>query len=175
MFYRPDVVLMDVVMPELDGIAALREIIDQAPDQLVIILTGSKDADLGLIGLRAGAAGHLTKDLEIDSLPRVIAGALAGEAAISRQMTMRLVEHLRQIPEHAVGVRPVKSRLTSREWEVLDLLAERLTNDEIAQRLVLSTETVRTHLKNVFKKLEVKSREEAVEAAGRMRIFGDPD
>jgi NarL family two-component system response regulator LiaR len=167
--YRPDVVLMDVVMPELDGIAATRRIVKEIPEQLVIMLTSGDDDDVAMIGLRAGAVGFLTKDVEIDMLPRALVGAVAGEAAISRRMSMRLVEHIRRSPEGGSGMRPVRSPLTQREWEVLDLLSERLSTDQIAERLVLSTETVRSHVKNILRKLDARSRDEAVATARRMR------
>jgi two-component system, NarL family, response regulator LiaR len=167
--YRPDVVLMDVVMPELDGIAATRRIVKALPEQLVIMLTSGDDDDVAMVGLRAGAVGFLTKDVDIDMLPRALVGAVSGEAAISRRMSMRLVEHMRRSPEGGSGLRPVRSPLTQREWEVVDLLAERLSTDEIAERLVLSTETVRSHVKNILRKLDARSRDEAVRAAQRLR------
>jgi two-component system, NarL family, response regulator LiaR len=170
--YRPDVVLMDVVMPELDGIAATRRIVKELPEQIVIMLTSGDDDDVAMVGLRAGAVGFLTKDVEIDMLPRALAGAVSGEAAISRRMSMRLVEHMRRSPEGGSGMRPVRSPLTQREWEVVDLLAERLTTDQIAARLVLSPETVRSHVKNILRKLDARSRDEAVKAAQRMRGGG---
>jgi NarL family two-component system response regulator LiaR len=170
--YRPDVVLMDVVMPELDGIAATRRILKEDPEQLVVILTSSDDDEMGLLGLRAGAAGFLTKDVDIDVLPRALRGALSGEAAISRRLSMRVVEHLRRAPAGAGGMRPIKSPLTPREWEVIDLLAASMTTDQIAAHLVLSSETVRSHVKNILRKLNARSREEAVAAAQRMR--GEP-
>ncbi len=167
--YRPDVVLMDVVMPELDGIAATRRIVKEIPEQLVIMLTSGDDDDVAMVGLRAGAVGFLTKDVEIDMLPRALAGAVSGEAAISRRMSMRLVEHMRRSPEGGSGLRPVRSPLTQREWEVVDLLAEQLSTDQMAERLVLSTETVRSHVKNILRKLDARSRDEAVATAQRMR------
>jgi len=168
--YRPEVVLMDVVMPELDGIAATRRILKEHPDQLVVILTSADDDEMGLLGLRAGAAGFLTKDLDIEVLPRALRGALSGEAVISRRMGMRLVEHLRTAPgRDLTGLRPIKSPLTPREWEVIDLLAESMTTDQIAERLVLSSETVRSHVKNILRKLNARSREEALAAVRRMR------
>jgi DNA-binding NarL/FixJ family response regulator len=82
---------------------------------------------------------------------------------------MRLVEHLRRAPGGGVGLRPIKSPLTPREWEVVDLLAEMKTTDQIADQLVLSSETVRSHVKNILRKLDARSREEAVAVAQRMR------
>jgi DNA-binding NarL/FixJ family response regulator len=171
LYYRPDVVVLDIVMPELDGILATRQILKAIPDQLVIALTGVADEDdeLGLLALRAGAAGFLSKDVDIDALPRTLEGLRAGEAAISRRMTRRLIEQLRSAPEGSSGMRPVKSPLTAREWEVIDLLKATRSTDEIAADLVLATETVRSHVKNILRKLEVRSREDAVAAADRMR------
>jgi NarL family two-component system response regulator LiaR len=167
--YRPDIVLMDVVMPELDGIAATRRIVKEIPDQLIVILTTADDDEIGLLGLRAGASGFLAKDVDIDVLPQALQGALSGEAAISRKLSMRLVEHLRRAPQGTSGLRPVKSPLTPREWEVIDLLAQTRTTDQIAEVLVLSPETVRSHVKNILRKLDARSREEAVAIAQRMR------
>ena len=171
LFYRPDVVVMDVVMPELDGIVATRQIRKEIPEQLVIVLTGAgeDDDELGLQALRAGASGFLSKDLEIDALPRALEGVRAGEAAISRKMTRTLIDRLRETPSGSSGMRPVKSPLTAREWEVIDLLKASRTTDQIADELVLSIETVRSHVKNILRKLDVRSREEAVIAADRTR------
>lgn len=167
--YRPDVVLMDVVMPELDGIAATRRILKEDPAQVIVILTSADDDEMGLLGLRAGAVGFLTKDVDIEVLPRALWGALNGEAAISRRMGKRLLEHLQRAPEGSSGMRPIKSPLTPREWEVIDLLAESMTTDQMAEALVLSSETVRSHVKNILRKLNARSREEALITAQRMR------
>jgi len=171
-FYRPDVVVMDDVMPEMDGIEATRRIYEQDPSIRVILLTGTRDETLGIRGLRAGAAGFLTKDMELTSLPRALRGALKGEAAISRRLAMQLIKHYRSAPAGGMGLRPVRSNLTNREWEVLDLLSGGASTDDIARVLVLSSETVRSHRKNVYRKLEVRSRAEAVDAAVRMRELG---
>jgi NarL family two-component system response regulator LiaR len=167
--YRPEVVLMDVVMPELDGIAATRRIVKENPEQVVIILTSADDSEMGLLGLRAGAAGFLTKDVDIDVLPRALRGALSGEAVISRRMGMRLLEHLRRTDRDLTGLRPIKSPLTPREWEVVDLLADGMTTEQIARALVLSSETVRSHVKSILRKLNARSRDEALAAVQRMR------
>jgi NarL family two-component system response regulator LiaR len=169
LYYRPDVVLMDVVMPSLDGIAATRQIVKEIPEQLIVLLTSAEEDELSVLGLRAGAVGFLTKDVDVSVLPRAIRGALQGEAVISRRLAMRLVEQLRRVPEAAPGLRPVKSPLTAREWEVIDLLYEGRSTEDIAAALVLSTETVRTHVKHILRKLGTRSRAEAVEVAQRMR------
>jgi DNA-binding NarL/FixJ family response regulator len=167
--YRPDVVLMDIVMPEVDGITATRRIVGERPGQLVILLTGSNHEDMALIGLRAGAAGFLTKDLPVEALPRVMHAVTRGEAAVSRALTTRLIEYLRRAPDRRFAMRPIHSPLTNREWEVLDLLAEQRSNADIAEALVVSKATVRSHVKSILHKLHVRSREAAVEAADQMR------
>lgn len=170
-YYRPDVVLMDIVMPEFDGISATRHILKVIPDQTIVVLTGSNDAEdeLAMQALRAGAVGFLSKDVDVEALPRALMGAREGEAAVSRRMGMRLIERLRRAPSGTVGMRPVKSPLTPREWEVIDCLRNGESTGAIADDLVVSTETVRTHVKNILRKLDVRSREEAVAVADRMR------
>jgi two-component system, NarL family, response regulator LiaR len=172
LFYRPDVVVMDYMMPELDGIEATRRIYERDAGIRVVLLTGAADDALGLRGLRAGAAGFLSKDIELASLPRPLRGALEGEAVISRRLAMYLVEQFRTAPEAGIGLRPVRNPLTDREWEVLDLLSGGASNDDISRLLVLSTETVRSHLKNLYRKLGVRSRDQAVKSALRMRGLG---
>jgi NarL family two-component system response regulator LiaR len=169
LFYRPDVVVMDYVMPELDGLEATRRLRAAAPEVRVVVLTGATDEDLGLRALALGAAGFLTKDVELDSLPRALRGTLIGEAAISRRLAMTLVERYRRERTGRSGLRPIHSELTDREWEVLDLLCSGASTEAIAGTLVLSTETVRSHLKRIYRKLGVRSRAEAVAAAARLR------
>jgi NarL family two-component system response regulator LiaR len=169
LFYRPDITVLDVVLPDLDGISATRQIVREAPDQLVVVVSSASEEEMGLAGLRAGAVGYLSKDLDVDVLPRALEGAIRGEAVISRRLAMRVVEDLRRIPEGAQGMRPVKSALTDREWEVLDLLYEGCSTDDIARRLVLSTETVRSHIKHILQKLNASSRGEAVAKAQELR------
>jgi two-component system, NarL family, response regulator LiaR len=169
--HLPDVVVLDVVMPGFDGIWATREIRRQLPGQLVIVLTsaGTEDDELGLLALRAGAGGFLSKDLEIEALPRALQALRQGQAAISRKLTLAVIERLREAPSGSSGMRPVKSPLTAREWEVIDLIKELKTTNQIADELVLSPETIRSHVKNVLRKLKVSSRQEAVARADEMR------
>jgi DNA-binding NarL/FixJ family response regulator len=168
-FYRPAVVVLDARLPELDGVETTRRIHAQDPAVRIVVLASAVDDELGMRSLRAGASGFLSKEIEVESLPRALRGALAGEAAISRQLAMQLVEHYRAAPAGGVGLRPVRSELTAREWEVLDMLTAGAGTEDIAGALVLSTETVRSHLKNLYRKLGVRSREEAIAAAARLR------
>jgi DNA-binding NarL/FixJ family response regulator len=174
-YYKPDVVVMDLVMPGIDGIAATRQIVNQTPDVRVVMLTSSDSEDVGLLTLRAGASGFLCKSVGVDALPRALRCARDGEAVVSRQLTMRLIEGMRRVREDGAGMRPIRSPLTPREWEVLDLLCQERSTDEIADTLVLSVETVRSHIKSVLRKLGVRSRQEAIKAAGRLRSGLVPD
>src|SRR3954470_11064662 len=169
LYYKPDIVLMDLVMPEFDGIQATRRILEREPDVEVVILTSSDDDEVGIIGLRAGASGFLNKRAGVEALPRALRGAGRREPLVSRRLTMRLVDTIRRTRADGAGIRPVRSRLTPREWEVLDLLCAGQSTDEIADALVLSSETVRSHIKNLLRKLGVRSRQAAVEEARKLR------
>jgi DNA-binding NarL/FixJ family response regulator len=168
--YRPHVVLMDVVMPELDGILATRQILKVDPAQLVVVLTAADEDEFGLLALRAGAVGFLSKSADIGGLARALAGVREGEAAISREMTRRLIDRYRGTAQDATGMRPIKSPLTAREWEVIELLTPGRSTDEVADTLIVSPETVRSHVKNIMRKLDVHSRADAVAAAEHLRI-----
>jgi NarL family two-component system response regulator LiaR len=167
--YQPDIVLMDVVMPGLDGILATRQLLKTNPDQLVVALTGGDEGELGMLALRAGAVGFLSKDVDIDALPRALQGARGGEAAVSRDMTRRLIERLRGT-HGSSDLRPIKSPLTTREWEVIALFKSDRSPDDVAEVLVLSPETVRSHLKNIMRKLDVHSRADAIAASEQLRF-----
>ena len=172
---RPDVAVVDVMLEEGDGIETAEQIAREQGTTRVIVLSASDDDAKAMRALRAGADGYLRKDIELDALPRAIKGVAAGEAAISRQLTMRVIEELRRTPQVGPGLRPTVSELTPREWQVLDLLTTGRSTTDIAVDLVLSPETVLTHVKNILKKLGVHSRREAVAEAERLRIGIGPE
>ena len=169
-YYKPDVILLDVVMPSVDGLTALEQIMaDRRIDAKVVILTVRGENDLGYLALRMGAVGYLNKDLDVGVLPRVLRDVAEGGAALSRSFTAHLAGRLRDMPEGAVGMRPVRSVLTTREWEIVDQLCTGRSTKQIADVLVVSTETVRTHVKNILRKLDLHAREDIVDLVKRLR------
>lgn len=166
--YEPDVVLIDALMPELDAVSAIRRIVAGSARVRVVLFT-SADTDAAIGGLKAGASGYVTKDTDLEALPRIVRAVASGEVAISRSFVSVLLDSLRAAPDGHVGLRPVRSPLSAREWEVLDLLCVGLATRDIADALVLSPETVRSHLKRIMRKLGVSSRSDAIEAAARVR------
>ena len=173
--YKPELVLMEIRMPSIDGIEACRRIVAKAPQVRVVMFSVDQERETELQALRAGAAGFLGKDAPIDSIVRALRGVARGEAAISRHLTMRLIEMMRRTSENGIGLRPVKSPLTGREWEVLDLICMGAATREIADVLFLSEDTVYSHSKSILRKLGVHSRAEAVIAAERLRSPGAAD
>ncbi|MFZ3567657.1 response regulator [Streptomyces sp. BH097] len=161
----PDVVLMDLRMPRCDGAEATRRIRQEYPGTQVIILTTYADDESLFPALRAGARGYLTKDAGGDEIVRAVEDVLSGDAGLSPKIQRRLLERLSQ-PEAAVPdpVEPPDG-LTAREAEVLVLIAEGLTNQEIAKSLHVSTATVKTHINNLFAKAGLKDRAQAVRYA----------
>jgi DNA-binding NarL/FixJ family response regulator len=176
LYYKPDIVLMDLLMPGTDGIAATREILTALPDARIVMISSSEDDELGLLTLRMGASGYLSKSVNIESIPRALRAAHDGEAVVPRRLTARLIDAMRRTREDGAGIRPVRSPLTAREWEVLDLLCQGLSTEEMADTLVLSSETVRSHIKSILRKLRVSSRGEAVAMAQELRggILANP-
>jgi DNA-binding NarL/FixJ family response regulator len=168
---HPDVCLLDVNMPG-GGASAASNITARLPHTIVLMLTVSRESEDLLESLRRGANGYLLKDMNPGKLPVAVRAALAGEAAVPRELAGYLIEELRHEPRprHAPTLEPGRPELTKREWEVLDLLCDGAGTAEIADRLFLSRVTVRRHVSAILRKLGVSSREEAVrlvEDAGR--------
>ena len=172
--HDPHVALIDVILEEGDGLETAENIVRDSPETRVIVLSASDDDQKAVKALRAGARGYLRKDIELEALPRAVNGVLAGEAAISRRLTMRVVDELRKAPQVGPGLRPTVSELTPREWQVLDLLTTGASTSDIAIDLVLSPETVLTHVKNILKKLGVHSRRDAIRQAEALRLGIEP-
>lgn len=166
--YRPELLLMEEALPRMDGVAVARALAESTPQVRIVVFAVAADTETQLRALRAGACGFLPKNIGVAAVARALEAVAHGEAAIPRDLTMRLIERLRQIPEAGNGVRPIKSNLTPREWEVLDFLVQDESTASIARELNLTEDTVYSHVKNVMRKLGVRTRREAVEAAARL-------
>jgi DNA-binding NarL/FixJ family response regulator len=160
----PNVVLMDLVMPTLDGLAAMRELRERVPGARVIVLTSFADDDKLLPALRAGAAGYLLKNAEPQELARAVRAAHAGQALLDPHVAARLVDAL-------AGEKEPLDRLTPREREVLQLIGRGFSNKRIAQELGLSEKTVKTHVGHVLAKLGVDDRTQAAVFAVRAGLI----
>jgi DNA-binding NarL/FixJ family response regulator len=160
---KPDVVLLDIHMPG-NGIRAAREVSAALPQSVVVMLTQSQDESDLFDALRAGATGYLKKDMNPERLPHALRGVLNGEAAIPRALVARILDEFRAPAVRRFG-RKTKAAalLTSREWEVMELLGEGHSTEEVARRLFVAPTTVRVHLSSVLKKLRVRDRESAFE------------
>ncbi len=154
---KPDIVLMDMVMPGMDGVAATRAILELYPDIRVVALTSFIERELVQDALRAGVVGYLLKDASVDELAQAIRSAYLGRPVVAWKATQALVESQ---PSPAPA-----DALTGREREVLSLMVEGLTNRQIAKRLEISPYTVNAHIRSIFSKLGVSSRAEAVSYA----------
>ncbi|MEV6022210.1 response regulator transcription factor [Streptomyces sp. NPDC052036] len=168
----PDVVLMDLRMPRCDGVEATRRIRAEHPGTQVVVLTTFADDDSLFPALRAGARGYLTKDAGGDEIVRAVRSVLSGDAGLSPGVQRRLLERLSEPERVAPAVAP--DGLTARETEVLMLIADGLTNQEIARRLHVSTATVKTHINNLFAKSGVKDRAQAVRYAYAQGLVRPP-
>ncbi|WP_427890020.1 response regulator [Kribbella sp. GL6] len=160
--HQPDVVLLDIHMPG-GGIRAAAEISRLLPDVAIVMLTVSRDDNDLFDSLRAGASGYLLKDTDPARLPEALRGVLSGEAAIPRSLVARILDEFREPGRRRPARRSKAGLLTSREWEVMGLLGDGLTTEEVAKRLFLSPTTIRVHISSVLRKLRVKDRQAAID------------
>jgi DNA-binding NarL/FixJ family response regulator len=159
---RPDVVLMDIRMPDLDGIAATNEVLAAAPDTRIVILTTFEQDDYVFGALRAGASGFLLKRTSPEDLVAAIHTVAGGDSLLSPSVTRTVIDRMARQPPPDPGAHKRLEQLTPREREVLELIARGLSNGEIAAALVVEESTVKTHVKRILGKLRLRDRVQAV-------------
>jgi RNA polymerase sigma factor (sigma-70 family) len=159
---RPDVVLMDVRMPDLDGISATREVVAASPEAKVVILTTFEQDDYIFGALNAGASGFLLKRTSPEELLAAIHSVAAGDSLLSPSVTRRVIDRMAQHPATEAAFDERLDELTKREREVLEQVARGLSNSEIAATLVIEESTVKTHVKRILMKLRLRDRVQAV-------------
>ncbi len=168
---QPDLVLLDLKMPRLDGIQAAREIKQHCPQTRVLMLTGIEVGSEIVQALEAGADGYVLKEVAPEELIHAMRVIGAGEAYLQPAVTRRVLERMREASDSREDERPLVEALTPRELEVLRLMATSATNKEIAEKMSISEETVRTHSKNILSKLGQPNRTQAVLFALRLKVI----
>ena len=165
----PDVVLIDVIMPNKDGIEATREIKDSFPNVGVVVLSGHDDQQFVFDALKAGASGYLLKTAELDEVVNTVRSVAAGEGRLDPALASKVLTEFQSYQKAEVS--DVYQPLTPREREILQLMSEGLPNKTIANRLSISERTVTTHVANIYSKLHVNNRVSAIQEAMRRRIL----
>lgn len=154
---KPDVILLDLMMPRMDGVEAILEIKKDWPEAHIIVLTSFSDDEKVFSAIRSGALGYLLKDSSPQDLLNAIRSVANGEGFLSPSIASKVMREINQPPK----LPPTKDPLTEREGEILQLVAQGLTNDQIAEKLVVSERTVRTHVSNILAKLQLANRTQA--------------
>lgn len=166
---HPDLLLMDVQMPALDGIGAARQIREKLPETIIVMLTVRDDDEKLFEALKSGAQGYLLKDIHSQEMLAMLRGALKGEAALSPRMAGRVLKEFRRIGARASAHSTANNEelvdLTKRELEALTIAARGASDKEIADELVISIHTVKSHMRNILSKLHVNTRREAAKVA----------
>lgn len=170
--YEPDIILMDLHMPILDGVAATRRLQSSQPAIKVIVLTTFDDDEDVFEGLRAGAVGYLLKDVPSEKLVEAIRGVARGESFLEPSIVNKIVaEFARLSPQRPSSSQPLIEPLSERELEILRLLGQGASNKEIADHLVITVGTVKNHLTNIMAKLSVRDRTQAALKAKELGII----
>jgi DNA-binding NarL/FixJ family response regulator len=163
---RPDVILMDVSMPDIDGVEATRQIKERFPEIRIVMLTMHADQDILADAIRNGANGYLVKDCSTDEIASAIETVAGGETALSPRLAASMLAEVRRQDSVAESARVI----TKREEEVLQHIADGCSTPEVAERLFISQKTVKNHLASIYQKLDARDRTQAVLAAVRMGI-----
>lgn len=171
---RPNVILMDLAMPRLDGLAALDRLTALAVPASVLIFTQDADEELVMQAVRRGAKGYMPKDAPVDRIPKAIRALAAGEAWVERRLTGRVFEELAQMARQLASHCSPEALLSEREKEVIRLIACGKTNTEIASQLFLSPHTVKSHVSHILQKLELPNRTEVAIFAVRAGLADTP-
>ncbi|GJQ51648.1 MAG: DNA-binding response regulator [Anaerolineaceae bacterium] len=167
---KPDLILMDVQMPGMDGVEATRQIKQTLPETIIVMLTVRGDDDFLFEALKNGAQGYLLKEIRSQTLLEMLRGALQGEAAISPSLAGRVLAEFRRLSKYDAVNDETDNDLTEREQQVLSKAAQGATDKEIAAELNISLNTVKTHMRNILSKLHVSTRREAAKVAKSKRL-----
>jgi len=165
--HRPDVVLMDLNMPKMDGIAAARQIKEEMPECAIVVLTIYNDDEHLFEAIKAGASGYVLKDAPPEQTVEAIRAAAGGEGFLHASLVSKVLDEFSRISRLRAAAKEVFAELTRREMEVLELLGEGLRNRESADRLYISEKTVKNHMSSILAKLQVNDRTEAALLAAR--------